>query len=185
MKEVESYFRCVHGVERGIFWLIEKENSDWLGAYQFSGKSNYVPEGLKRCELMYGPDKLSDWEIEEIRWNRLITLTPGGNNVSYDELNELLNLWNKGSVSSPNFATKCEMSKHVMALRKCSYETFGMKRRRPGMYGSSQVHANERMIDIFERAEIFQVYGDGARKIDPGFFLEFCFKAGGCRYRQR
>ena len=127
MKEVESYFRCVNGVKKGDFWLIEKENSDWLGAYQFSGKSNYVPEGMKRGELMNGPDKLSDWEIEEIRWNRLITLTKGSSNVSFDELNELLNLWNKGSVSSPNFATKCEMSKHVMALRKYSYKIFGVR----------------------------------------------------------
>ena len=107
MKEVESYFRCVDGTKKGNFWLMEKENSDWLGAYKFSGKSNYLPEGMKRAELMNG-DKLTDWEIEEIRWNRLLTLTTGGNKVSYDELNELLNEWNKGSVSSPNFGIKCD-----------------------------------------------------------------------------
>ena len=46
MKEVEPYFCCVHGTKKGIFWLMEKENSDWLGAYSMCGKSNYVPEGM-------------------------------------------------------------------------------------------------------------------------------------------
>lgn len=90
MKEVESYFRCVHGTKKGNFWLMENENSDWLGAYKFSGKSNYLPEGMERAELMNG-DKLTDREIKEIRWNRLLTLTTDGNKISYDELNELLN----------------------------------------------------------------------------------------------
>ena len=93
-----------------------------------------MPEGLKQAELMNG-DKLTDWEIEEIRWNRLIKLSADGNKVSFDELNELLNLWNKGSVSSPDFTTKCNKSKHIMFLRKCAYESFGII-----FWGGRQVH---------------------------------------------
>ena len=159
LKEVESYFRCVGGTKDGNVWLMEKENSDWLSAYKFCGKSNYVPESMRRVELMNGM-KLSDWEIEEIRWNRLIKLTEQGNDVSYDELCELLNLWNKSSVSSTNFETQCEKSKHVMASRKCSYETFGM-RSQSSKKGASQKSATDTMIELFESASIFQVFEGG------------------------
>ena len=171
MKEVESYFRCVHGTKKGNVWLMEKENSDWLGAYKFAGKTNYVPEAMKRAELMNG-DKLTDWEIETIRRNRLLTLTLQGNKVSFDELVELLNLWNKGSISPPNFATKCYHSGFVMAARKCAYETFGVRLSATGK-ATSQSSATELMINLFEEASIFQVFSGGARTMVPNFFWDY------------
>ena len=32
IKAMESYLRCVHGVKKSNYWLLEKEGCDWLGA---------------------------------------------------------------------------------------------------------------------------------------------------------
>ena len=45
--------------------------------------------------------------------------------MSFDELNEFLNLWNKGIVTSPIFETVCEETKHVMVFRACAFVSFG------------------------------------------------------------
>ena len=172
MKEVESYFRCVHSVKNSNFWMLEKEGCDWLGAYKVSGKSMYVPESLKRMELLYG-DSLTDWEREEMRLNRLITLSAGGNAVAFDECNELLNLWDKGCVSCPNFGTVCAHSQNVMPAMKCSYETYGRKQRSPYIRHSSQLTATEKMVALFDKANIFKVYGSEKRTMTPNFFWNY------------
>jgi hypothetical protein len=47
----------------------------------------------------------------------------GGDAISLDELNEILNLWNKSCVGTPYFAKACERSKLIMLLRKCACTT--------------------------------------------------------------
>lgn len=175
MKEVESYFRCVHAVKQQHFWMLEKEGCEWLGAYKLSGKTMYVTETLKRMELLYG-EKLEDHELEEMRCNRLPLLSKGANAVSYDELNELLNLWDKQCSTSTDFSVVCEQSASVMALRKCGYESYGRKQSRASIRHSSQKMAMKRIIDLLNEAQIFQVDKSEGRKMTPDFFWNFVKK---------
>ena len=106
MKVVESYFRCVFGTKMADFYLLEQECIDWLPAFHLCGKGNYVNESARRTELLYG-GSLTNFELEGRRLNRVNHLMEDGPGISFDEINEYLNAWNKSSVMSPDFNKVC------------------------------------------------------------------------------
>ena len=59
-------------------------------------------------------EKMTPPELEWHRRNQLFVMTEGGPGNSLDELNERLNDWNKGIVTSPIFLTVCEHTRYVM-----------------------------------------------------------------------
>ena len=93
--------------------MLEKEGCDWLGAYKFCKKRNYVTESLHRIDTIYRPN-MPDVQLEEHRIYQLFLMTESGHAMSLDELNELLNLWNKGTVQSSIFEDVCQRSAHIM-----------------------------------------------------------------------
>ena len=107
MKYMEAYCRCVDGAKNGNTWLMKIEGCHWLGVYKVAGKTNYVTETLYRMDTLYG-DRISDKELEWKRCNQLYTMTDGDHSMSLDEMNEFLNLWNKGIVTSPILETVCK-----------------------------------------------------------------------------
>ena len=126
LKEMESYLRGIHGVRNQDFWGLEIEGTEWLGAYKICGKTNYVTETLHRMDTLYGDD-MNDHDLEWLRMNKFFVLSEGGHAVTMDELNEFLNLWNKSCVGTSDFELFCARSKHIMALKKSSYATFGQR----------------------------------------------------------
>ena len=133
-------------------------------------KTNYVNEALYRIDTMYGSD-MSDEELEWTRRNRFFTMSEGGNTMSLDEVNELLNLWNKEMVTSPNFETVCEHSKYVMFHRACQMDSFGVGNRR------STFKSNEddvsKLVALLEKIDIFPANNAVKRKMSPNFFWDF------------
>ena len=124
MKYMDSYRRCVDGVKKRNTWLMEIEGALWLGAFKLAEKQNYVTETLHREDVLYGEDMPSE-ELEWKRRNQLFLMTEGGNAMSLDEVNELLNLWNKGTVTAQDFETVCERSRYVMVSRASAFDSFG------------------------------------------------------------
>ena len=167
LKYMESYSRGVKAVRKANFWLLEKEGVAWLGAYKLSGKKNYVTETLHRMEEIYG-EKMNDIRRESIRMNRFFVLSEGGDAVTFDELNELLNLWNKQSGRTLNFSTACDQPRFVILMRKCAYEAFG-KRKETSAVKPSQQAAIAKLIAFFERARIFDP-SNGKRTLEKDFF---------------
>ena len=97
---------------------------------------------------------MEDWGLENIRLNICFVMIDGGDAISLDELNEILNLWNKSCVGTPYFAKACERSKLIMLLRKCAYETYG--KRESHSVSCSDTLDISRIIDLFVRANIFE-----------------------------
>ena len=78
----------------------------------------------------------------------------GENSLSMDELNEFLNIWN---ITTPNFETVCEQSRHVMMLRKCEYEAFG-KCRKAAKWSKKQTCQKatvQKLILLFQKINVF------------------------------
>ena len=73
--------------------------------------------------LLYGSE-ITDEELEWMRRNRLFVMTDGHGAMSLDELNELINLWNKGVVLSPSLDNVCEKSRYILPTRACLFETY-------------------------------------------------------------
>ena len=89
-----------------------------------------------------------------------------------DELNEFLNLWNKSCVSSSNFETSCERSKHILALRNCAFDAFVrrnsiLQNRALGQQESDVV----KLINFFELVDIFPKDYNVKRKMTKDFCL--------------
>ena len=89
MKECESYNLGKQGIENEDFWILEWQECVWLGAFKLHGKKNYVTETLHQIDTMYGPG-MSDVHRENIRRNRLFTMTKDGHAQSLDGVNEML-----------------------------------------------------------------------------------------------
>jgi len=173
VKEVESYMRCLKGTKKENFWIMEQEGVDWLGAYKLNGKSNYVTENLRRIEFTCATD-VTDWENETIRCNCFFNLREGGGHaLSLDELNELLNYWNKGCVTAPNSKTVCEKSKFIMLLKKCAYGAFGKWYDRSSIAKTKQEESVEKMVELFQRANIFSLEVDVEQEMVSSFFWDF------------
>ena len=89
---------------------------------QIMWENNYVIETLMKNQFLYGTE-MEDWGLENIRLDIVFVMIDGGDAISLDELNEILNLWNKSCVGTPYFAKACERSKLIMLLRKCACTT--------------------------------------------------------------
>ena len=59
-----------------------------MGAFKFTGKTNYVTEGCHRIDTLYGGDLTTD-ELELRRTNQLFLVAEGGHALSLDKVNEL------------------------------------------------------------------------------------------------
>eukprot|EP00984_Skeletonema_dohrnii_P009331 scaffold3571_cov78-Skeletonema_dohrnii-CCMP3373.AAC.3 len=152
MKCVESYNRCFNGVRNSDFWLMEIEGSNWLGAFKLCDKTNYVTETLHRMDTLYKPNR-TDFDLEWTRRNRFFVMTEGGRGMSFDEVNELQNLWNKSCAAPHDFTTVCEMSQHLMVMRMASFEVYGRNRR--STVNASQETSIAKLVTLFETVLMF------------------------------
>ena len=173
LKYMDGYLRGYYAAKHSNFWLLEQEGHDFMPGYKITGKNNYVTEGCHRIDKTYGRDVsgdngLSDEELEWTRLNRFFTMTEGFNSLSLDEMNELLNLWNKEMVTSPDFEKVCEHSSYVMFHRSCQLNCFGVGNRRSSR--TSNVGDVSRLIEFFERANIFPRNTDVKRTMHSNFF---------------
>lgn len=87
-----------------------------------------------------------------------------------DQLNEFLNLWFKSCVPNKNFDAACSHMKGIMLLRKCSYETFGRRETRTSTVFASQEPSIEKLVQLFEKADLFPLNSSVERKMHPNFF---------------
>ena len=141
----------------------------WLGGYKLSGKTNYVTETLHREDTLYG-GPVSPYELEWKRRKQLFVMREMGHAMSLDEVNELLNLWNKGIVTSPFFETVCEQSQYVMVSRSCSFDTFGndIHRRAPPSVENDIL----RLMNLFDKANIFPKRCEEKRELHEKFWWD-------------
>ena len=173
LKYMDGYMRSYYAAKHNNSWLLEQEGHDWLPGFKITGKSNYVTEGCHRIDTLYGRDLpnshgLTDEELEWTRWNRLFNMFLNGNSMSLDEVNELLNLWNKEMVTSPSFEKVCEHSRYVMFHRACQMNVFDIGNRRSSR--TSNQHDVARLIAFLERADIFPHNNDVKREMHKDFF---------------
>ena len=162
------YFRCVKSVKNQNFWSLEQETINWLGAYKLCGKNNYYTEGLHRISMLYG-SKLTNFDLEMLRVNRFFLMTEGGNAMSLDDVNEMVNAWKKSFLKSPNFKDNIERSKYTATLRKCAYQTFGYREGRTARLEANQEVHVSKIVALLDRCNIF---GDVSvkREFDKEFF---------------
>jgi hypothetical protein len=173
LKTEESYLRGCGTIRKSNFWLGEHENVRWHGAYKISGKDNYVQEGLYRNDLLYG-SLMSDVMLEWLRVNRFFVMSEDGAAMTMDELNEFVNLWIKGCHTTEDFAKICNHSKHLMVLRKCAFETFGVKQRRRGArQDASQQEGIHRATEFLCAADIFPLNMEMERELEDDFFWNY------------
>ena len=165
IKYVESYRRCYNGAKNGNTWLMDIEGYHWLGGYKITGKTNYVTETCHRMDVLFGGGLTPD-ELEWRRLNQVFVMTHGGHTMTLDELNELLNWWNKGIVTSPDFETVCNQTRFVSITRGCMHDTFG-----PGNRKSKKPSVEkdiECLMDLLRNANLWspnrtekrELYGD-------------------------
>ena len=133
-------------------------------------KSNYVKETCHKFEMVYGSG-MSDVERERIRINCFFVLLESGKAMSYDEVNELLNLCNKSCVPILSFETVCSRSKHIALLRKCAFEGFGRNITRSAQ--TSHKSDEMKLIMLFRRANVLPPPGVHPRKMESDFFWAF------------
>ena len=93
--------------------------------------------------------------------------------MSYDELNEFLNLWNKSCVPTENFDKACENSAHVMLLQKCAFESFGNRQSRCPSSLPGQQENVTKLVKLFERMDIFPSDDSVQREMTEDFFWNF------------
>ena len=103
----DGYWRCVFVVTQENVWLSMVECVHWQGTHIIAGKENYVTEGLRRNETMFGLG-MAGINHEWICMNWFFVMTPGGVCLAMDELNEFLNLWNEVCCHKENFSTVCD-----------------------------------------------------------------------------
>ena len=141
------------------------EGCHWLGGYKITGKTNYVTETCHRMDVLFGGGLTPD-ELEWRRLNQVFVMTHGGHTMTLDELNELLNWWNKGIVTSPDFETVCNQTRFVSITRGCMHDTFG-----PGNRKSKKPSVEkdiECLMDLLRNANLWspnrtekrELYGD-------------------------
>jgi hypothetical protein len=83
-------------------------------------------------------------------------MSEGGGALTMDELNELVNLWIKGCHSTEDFSKICHTSRFLAVLRKCAFETFGIKKRRRGTrQNATQEDGIARALEFLREAKIF------------------------------
>lgn len=111
---------------------------------------------------------MSDIELENLRANKFFVMTPDGNGMSLDELNENVNLWFKKCLIAPTFQQNIDRSKHIMTLMKCGYETFGKSTSRRTRANQSE-NVNK-LIELFQRTNIFPMDDTTSRDFDENFF---------------
>ena len=172
---MEAYNRCVYGVKVEDFWILEKEGCDWISAHKLNGKANYVTETLHRNNTLYDGDGdgMSSFELEWFCTNRFFVMSKGGHAVSYDELNEFLNLWNKTCVPTDKFDKACENSAHIMLLRKCAFEAFGHRQSRLSLSLPGQQENVTKLAKLFDKMDIFPSDESVQREMAEGFFWNF------------
>jgi hypothetical protein len=172
LKSEEAYLRSSGIIRKSNFWLGEHENRCWHGSYKLCGKDNYVNEGLYCNDLLYGP-MMTDIMLECLRLNRYFVMTEDGRAMTMDELIEFVNLWIKGRHATEDFSKICEHSKHLMALRMCAFEMFGVKKRSGGRQNASQQEGIDRAKEFFEAADIFPLDMETKRELDVDFFWNY------------
>jgi hypothetical protein len=172
LKMQEAYLRSSGTIRKSHFWMGEAENVRWHPAYKLTGKDNYVTEGLYRNDLLYGP-LTTDLMLEHMRVNRYFVMSEDGGAMSMDELNELVNLWIKGCHSTEDFSKICDRSRFLMVIRKCAFETFGVKKRHRGTsQKATQEEGIASALEFFRQAEIF-VDSNRSREMTNDFFWAF------------
>lgn len=125
IKFLDSYSRCRDGIRKKDFALREKEGCDWLAAFKFCGKNNYVIEACERIEKLYGPE-MKACLLETLRRNRMAVLTDGGRGMAQDEVNELVNAWLKVPPSTPYLSNVVKRSRHLAFGRKARVKVYGL-----------------------------------------------------------
>ena len=125
LKYMQSYRRRDFAVKKWNPWMLEIEGRNWIGGWSMAGKKNYSSESCHRMDILYGGE-LTMHELEWRQANQLVRQAVGGDTTSLDHTNENLMAWNKGSVTSPIFATVCQRSACVMATKACAHECFEM-----------------------------------------------------------
>ena len=115
---------------------------------------------------------MTSHDLEWIRMNKFFVLSEGGCAITMDQLNEFLNLWLKSCVSLQDFQTFCDRSKHIISLRKCSYETFGKSQAQNNCAIGSQEGSVVKLVSFFEEADIFPCTSNVKRAMTPSFFWD-------------
>jgi len=97
-------------------------------------------------------------------------LSKGGHAITMDELNGFLNLWNKSCVPTPIFEIYCQRSKHIIALRKSAYASFGKTTNKNSNRAfTGQENSVKKLFDFFLDANIFQGKSSDAREMTKDF----------------
>ena len=73
--------------------------------------------------------------------------------MSLDEVNELINLWNKQCVDCLNFGDVRERSKHLIPGRMCAHESFGT--RNHSSSPPSQNNDRAKLMSLLKEANFF------------------------------
>ena len=89
--------------------------------------------------------------------------------MSFDEVNELQNLWNKSCAVPHNFTTACEMSRHLMVMRMASFDVYGQKTR--STVNATQKTSVARLVTLFQSALLFDENVD-QREMTDNFFWD-------------
>ena len=72
-----------------------------------------------------------------------------------------------------DFGLVCTRSRFLVALRKCGFGTFGKKDRKPGsrFLGSKEADV-QRLVELYEKLDIFPQPNSIPRKLTPNFFWD-------------
>ena len=102
-----------------------------------------------------------------MRRNRLFQMTEGCGAMIFDEINKLLNLWDKGIKLSPYFSTVCKQSCYVMSTHACAVESFGSNTNHT-IFTTSDANIMT-LVHLLDEAMIFPRDPTSERTLTPDF----------------
>ena len=114
---------------RGEFFVSKVKCVHWPGACKIVDNEYYVTEGLHHNTTMHGPG-MSGTDLEWIFMNWFYVMNLNIKYVFYRFKRILFSIFliSEGCCRTENFLTFCVRLKFIMLLRKCVYDTFGVKR---------------------------------------------------------
>ena len=154
IKYTASYLSCKHGIRKGDFWLCEKESNLWIAPWKVCNKSTYLRLQCEQVERIYSND-FPPHLRELMRVNRLIILTDTLRGMSFDEVNELYNLWLKTPPPTPYLDVAVRRSAHIPLERKCSMEVFRVCNRKNAC-GTSEESDVFKLESLLGKANLFE-----------------------------
>lgn len=92
--------------------------------------------------------------------------------MSPDDLNEKLMWYNKSPPRQHSFTKKCERSNLILLLRKCGYAAFGKRNTRSKHAPASRERDVCRLMELFEKANLFPLDCAVKREFTPDFFWD-------------